>query len=284
MMSKVWFVTGSSRGLGRAFVEAALSRGDKVAATARTAASLDDLVAAHGEAVLALEMDVTDQAAVRESVKRAREHFGRLDVIVNNAGYAQVGAVEELTGQQLRDQLETNLFGALWVIQAALPYLREQGSGHIIQLSSAAGLIAMPLSGAYSASRWAIEALNESLAQEVADFGIKVTLVEPGGYATRSGKNPDPLNNGHVAEPNPIYDGLRRRIAAFAGKQPAGDPAAAAQALLKLVDSDNPPLRVLFGQGFYPMLQQVYADRLKTWADWQDLSAQAQGPLAQEDA
>ncbi|MGA5761524.1 SDR family NAD(P)-dependent oxidoreductase [Nonomuraea bangladeshensis] len=284
MMSKVWFVTGSSRGLGRAFVEAALSRGDKVAATARTAASLDDLVAAHGEAVLALEMDVTDEAAVRESVKRAREHFGRLDVIVNNAGYAQVGAVEELTGQQLRDQLETNLFGALWVIQAALPYLREQGSGHIIQLSSAAGLIAMPLSGAYSASRWAIEALNESLAQEVADFGIKVTLVEPGGYATRSGKNPDPLNNGHMAEPNPIYDGLRRRIAAFAGKQPAGDPAAAAQALLKLVDSDNPPLRVLFGQGFYPMLQQVYADRLKTWADWQDLSAQAQGPLAQEDA
>ncbi|MEV4285921.1 SDR family NAD(P)-dependent oxidoreductase [Nonomuraea bangladeshensis] len=284
MMSKVWFVTGSSRGLGRAFVEAALSRGDKVAATARTAASLDDLVAAYGEAVLALEMDVTDQAAVRESVKRAREHFGRLDVIVNNAGYAQVGAVEELTGQQLRDQLETNLFGALWVIQAALPYLREQGSGHIIQLSSAAGLIAMPLSGAYSASRWALEALNESLAQEVADFGIKVTLVEPGGYATRSGKNPDPLNNGHMAEPNPIYDGLRRRIAAFAGKQPAGDPAAAAQALLKLVDSDNPPLRVLFGQGFYPMLQQVYADRLKTWADWQDLSAEAQGPLAQEDA
>uniref|UniRef100_UPI003F496C68 SDR family NAD(P)-dependent oxidoreductase n=1 Tax=Nonomuraea bangladeshensis TaxID=404385 RepID=UPI003F496C68 len=283
-MSKVWFVTGSSRGLGRAFVEAALSRGDKVAATARTAASLDDLVAAHGEAVLALEMDVTDEAAVRESVKRAREHFGRLDVIVNNAGYAQVGAVEELTGQQLRDQLETNLFGALWVIQAALPYLREQGSGHIIQLSSAAGLVAMPLSGAYSASRWAIEALNESLAQEVADFGIKVTLVEPGGYATRSGKNPDPLNNGHMAEPNPIYDCLRRRIAAFAGKQPAGDPAAAAQALLKLVDSDNPPLRVLFGQGFYPMLQQVYADRLKTWADWQDLSAQAQGPLAQEDA
>ncbi|GAA1720501.1 SDR family NAD(P)-dependent oxidoreductase [Nonomuraea bangladeshensis] len=283
-MSKVWFVTGSSRGLGRAFVEAALSRGDKVAATARTAASLDDLVAAHGEAVLALEMDVTDEAAVRESVKRAREHFGRLDVIVNNAGYAQVGAVEELTGQQLRDQLETNLFGALWVIQAALPYLREQGSGHIIQLSSAAGLIAMPLSGAYSASRWALEALNEALAQEVADFGIKVTLVEPGGYATRAGKNPNPLDNGHVAEPDPIYDGLRRRIAAFAGKQPAGDPAAAAQALLKLVDSDNPPLRVLFGQGFYPMLQQVYADRLKTWADWQDLSAEAQGPLPQEDA
>ncbi|MFK4042593.1 SDR family NAD(P)-dependent oxidoreductase [Nonomuraea wenchangensis] len=283
MMSKVWFVTGSSRGLGRAFAEAALSRGDQVAATARTAASLDDLVAAYGEAVLPLELDVTDKAAVSESVKRAREHFGRLDVIVNNAGYAQVGAVEETTEQQLRDQLETNVFGAVRVIQAALPYLREQGSGHIIQLSSAAGLMAFPLSGAYSASKWALEALNESLAQEVADFGIKVTVIEPGGFATRSGKNPDPLDNGHMAEPDPAYDGLRRRIAAFTANQPAGDPATAAQALLKLVDSDNPPLRVLFGQGFYPLLQQVYADRLKTWADWQDLSAQAHGDLDQED-
>jgi NAD(P)-dependent dehydrogenase (short-subunit alcohol dehydrogenase family) len=280
-MSKVWFVTGSSRGLGRNFVEAALSRGDKVAATARNAASLDDLVAGYGEAVLALKLDVTDKAAVFDGVKRAAEHFGRLDVIVNNAGYAQVGAVEELAEQELRDQLETNLFGAVWVIQAALPYLREQRGGHIIQLSSAAGLMAMPLSGAYSASKWALEALNESLAHEVADFGIKVTVIEPGGFATRSGNNPDPLNNGHLSEPDPIYDGLRQRIAAFAGKQPAGDPAAAAQTLLKIVDSDNPPLRVLFGLGFYPMLQQVYADRLKTWADWQELSAQAHGNLDQ---
>ncbi|MEU8244776.1 SDR family NAD(P)-dependent oxidoreductase [Nonomuraea sp. NPDC048916] len=276
-MSKIWFVTGSSRGLGRNFVEAALSRGDKVAATARNTESLDELVAAHGDAVLPLELDVTDKAAVFESVKRAKEHFGRLDVIVNNAGYAQIGAIEELTERQLRDQLETNVFGAVWVIQAALPYLREQGAGHIIQMSSAAGLMAMPLGGAYQISKWALEALNESLAQEVADFGVKVTVVEPGGFATRDGKNPDPLANGHMAEANPIYDGLRRRIAGFAGKQPAGDPAAAARALLKIVDSGNPPLRVLFGQGFYPMLQQVYADRLKTWADWQDLSAEAHG-------
>ncbi|MFD0475655.1 SDR family NAD(P)-dependent oxidoreductase [Nonomuraea thailandensis] len=151
-MSKVWFITGSSRGLGRQFVEAALSRGDRVAATARATAGLDDLVAAYGDAVLPLAMDVTDRAAVFESVKRAQEHFGRLDVIVNNAGFAQIGAVEELTEQQLRDQMETNLFGAVWVVQAALPYLREQRSGHIVQLSSAAGLIAMPLGGAYHAS------------------------------------------------------------------------------------------------------------------------------------
>ncbi|MEJ8645859.1 SDR family NAD(P)-dependent oxidoreductase [Streptomyces sp. MS1.HAVA.3] len=281
-MSKVWFVTGSSRGLGRNFVEAALSRGDKVAATARSTASLDELVAAHGDAVLPLAMDVTDKAAVFESVQRAKEHFGRLDVIVNNAGYAQIGAIEELNEQQLRDQFETNLFGAIWVVQAALPHLREQGAGHIIQLSSVAGLVAMPLGGAYQASKWALEALNETLAQEVAEFGIKVTLVEPAGFATRSGKNPDPLANGHMAEADPAYEGLRRRLAGVMGKQPAGDPAAAARALLKIVDSGNPPLRVLFGQGFHPMLQQVYAERLKTWADGQDLSVEAHGTLDQE--
>jgi NAD(P)-dependent dehydrogenase (short-subunit alcohol dehydrogenase family) len=282
-MSKIWFVTGSSRGLGRSFVEAALSRGDKVAATARNARSLDELLAAHGDAVLPLGLDVTDKATVFESVKRAKEHFGGLDVIVNNAGYAQIGAIEELTEQQLRDQFETNLFGAVWVIQAALPYLRERGTGHIIQMSSIAGLIAMPLGAAYHASKWALEALNESLAREVSDFGIKVTVVEPTGFATRSGKNPDPLANDHMAEANPIYDGIRQRIAGLMGKQPAGDPAAAAQALLKIVDSDNPPLRVLFGQGFDQMLQQVYAGRLKTWADWQDLSMEAHGKLDQED-
>jgi NAD(P)-dependent dehydrogenase (short-subunit alcohol dehydrogenase family) len=281
-MSKVWFVTGSSRGLGRNFVEAALSRGDKVAAAARNTGSLDELVAAHGDAVLPLEMDVTDKAAVFAGVKRAKEHFGRLDVIVNNAGYAQIGAVEELTEQELRDQMETNLFGAVWVVQAALPHLREQRSGHIIQLSSAAGLIAMPLGGAYHASKWALEGLNEALAHEIADFGIKVTIIEPGGFATRSGKNPDPLANGHMATFNPAYAGLRQRLAEVAGKQPAGDPAAAAQTLLKIIDSDDPPLRVLFGQGFYPMIQQAYADRLKTWDDGQDLSAEAHGNLAQQ--
>ncbi|MGR6920102.1 SDR family NAD(P)-dependent oxidoreductase [[Actinomadura] parvosata] len=279
-MSKVWFVTGSSRGLGRCFVEAALAHGDRVAATARGVDALEELTATYGDDVLPLAMDVTDKAAVFAAVERAREHFGRLDVIVNNAGYAQVGAVEELSEQELRDQMETNLFGAVWVIQAALPTLREQRSGHIIQLSSAAGLIAMPLGGAYHASKWALEGLNEALAGEVAEFGVKVTIIEPGGFATRAGQNPDPLNNGHMAQPDPAYDALRRRLGAIAGKQPAGDPAAAAQTLIEIVSMAEPPLRVLFGQGFYPMIQQAYADRLKVWADWQDLSAQAQGNLS----
>jgi NAD(P)-dependent dehydrogenase (short-subunit alcohol dehydrogenase family) len=276
-MSKVWFITGSSRGLGREFVEAALARGDKVAATARSTASLDDLVTKYGDAVLPLALDVTDKAAVFASVNRAKEHFGRLDVIVNNAGYAQVGAVEELSEQQLRDQMETNFFGAFWVVQAALPHLRAQGSGHIFQLSSIAGVVAMPLGSAYHASKWALEGFNEALAGEVAGFGIKVTIIEPGGYATRGGKNPDPLNNGFLAEPIPAYDPLRQRLADAVGKQPAGDPAAAAQVLLELADSDNPPVRVLFGQGFQALLDKVYADRLQNWTDTQEISRRAQG-------
>ena len=283
-MSKVWFVTGSSRGLGRRVVEAALARGDKVAATARDTESIEDLVAAHGDAVLPLQLDVTHKASAFDAVNRAKEHFGRLDVIVNNAGYAQIGAIEELTEQELRDQFETNVFGALWVIQAALPHLRGQGFGHIVQLSSVAGLIAMPLGGAYQASKWALEALNETLAEEVTGFGVKVTLVEPAGFATRAGENPDPLANGHLAKTKPAYDALRQRLAGALGQQPAGDPTAAAQALLKIVDSDEPPLRVLFGQGFYPLIQQVYADRLETWADGQELSVEAHGDLARATA
>ncbi|MEO3795390.1 SDR family NAD(P)-dependent oxidoreductase [Nonomuraea sp. B10E15] len=275
-MNKVWFITGSSRGLGRNFVEAALSRGDRVAATARTTASLDDLVTAYGDALLPLELDVTDKPAVFDSVVQAKEHFGRLDVVVNNAGFTQVGAVEELSEQELRDQMETNLFGAVWVIQAALPHLREQRSGHIIQLSSVAGIVAMPLVGAYHASKWALEGLNEALAGEVAAFGVKVTIIEPDAFATRDANNP--LDYGHMAQMDPAYDELRRQLAANA-QQPTGDPAAAAQALLTLADTDDPPLRVLFGQDFYPMIQQTYADRLKTWTDWHDLSAQAHGPL-----
>ncbi|SDK57170.1 NADP-dependent 3-hydroxy acid dehydrogenase YdfG [Glycomyces sambucus] len=279
-MSKVWFVTGSSRGLGREFVEAALGRGDRVAATARSTESLAVLAERYGEAVLPLAMDVTDRAAVAAAVEKAVGHFGRIDVVVNNAGYAQVGAVEELSERELRAQMETNLFGAVWVVQAVLPHLRAQGSGHIFQLSSAAGLIAMPLGGAYHASKWALEGLNEALAAEVAAFGVKVTIIEPGGYATRQGKNPDPLDNGFTAERNPVYDPLRTRLGAMTGKQPAGDPAAAARVLLELADADTAPVRILFGTGFYPMVQQAYANRLQTWEDWQDLSAKAMGAAA----
>ena len=166
-MSKTWFITGASRGFGRTFVEAALDHGDNVVGTARDIAALADLRASHPDTLLPVTLDVTDKAAVDRAVQQTVERFGRLDVVVNNAGYGLFGAVEEITGQQLRDQLETNLFGALWVTQAALPIMREQGAGHIVQVSSVGGVLTFPLLGGYHASKWALEGLSDSLAQEV---------------------------------------------------------------------------------------------------------------------
>src|SRR3954451_21174303 len=183
-MSKIWLITGTSRGFGREWALAALARGDSVAATARDTSTLDELVEKYGDAVLPISLDVTDRDADFAAVAQAHEHFGRLDVVVNNAGYGQFGFVEELSEAEARDQLETNLFGALWITQAALPFLRAQGSGHIIQVSSIGGISAFPMVGIYHASKWGLEGFSQALAQEVADFGIKVTLIEPGGYST----------------------------------------------------------------------------------------------------
>ncbi|MEV0253475.1 SDR family NAD(P)-dependent oxidoreductase [Streptomyces sp. NPDC050732] len=274
-MSKIWFITGSSRGFGRQFVEAALSRGDKVAATARDTAALADLVTAYEDAILPMALDVTDRSEVFAAVERAHAHFGRLDVVVNNAGYALFGMVEEVSEEQIRDQFETNFFGTLWVTQAALPFLRAQGSGHIVQISSFGGVAPWPNMGGYHASKWALEGLTDTLAQEVAGSGIKVTLVEPNNFATDAAGT-----SGAHAQPLPAYDDVRAAtVAAFSGA-PAGDPAAAGPALLKIVDAENPPLRVFFGSASLPVVSQVYAERLKTWNDWAEVSALAEGAQA----
>jgi len=271
-MSKVWFITGTSRGFGRNFAEVALERGDQIAATARNVGSLDDLVAKYGDAVLPLALDVTEKAAVEEAITVAQAKFGRIDVVVNNAGYGLFGAVEEISEQQLRDQLETNLFGAFFVTQAVLPILRHQGSGHIIQISTIGGIGAFPNLGGYHASKWALEGLTESLAQEVAAFGIKVTLVEPGGYAT------DWAGSSAVhATPNPAYQPLRDAMAARAGHAQYGDPTAAGPALLQIVDAQNPPMRVIFGTQPVEIAKHLYAQRLQTWSDWEHVSHAAQG-------
>jgi len=164
-MTKIWFITGASKGFGREWADAALERGDKVAATARTLETLDALVDTYGDAVLPLHLDVVDRDADVDAVKRAADHFGKLDVVINNAGYGHFGMIEELTEDEVRAQLETNLFGALWVTQAALPIMRAQGSGHIIQVSSIGGITAFPGIGAYHASKWALEGFSQSLAQ-----------------------------------------------------------------------------------------------------------------------
>ncbi|WP_431836802.1 SDR family oxidoreductase [Cellulomonas sp. Y8] len=271
-MSKVWFITGTSRGFGREFARAALGRGDRVVATARDTGSLDDLADEFGDAVLPLALDVTDRAAASAAVDAAVERFGRLDVVVNNAGYGLFGAVEEITPEQLRDQLEVNLFGVLHVTQAVLPVLREQGSGHIVQISTIGGVAAFPNLGGYHASKWALEGLTESLAQEVAGFGIKVTLVEPGGFATDWAGS-----SATHATPLPAYDPLRDAMAARQGGASIGDPAAAGLALLRVVDADEPPLRVLFGTQPTEIVPAVYRARLETWEQWKNVSIAANG-------
>jgi NAD(P)-dependent dehydrogenase (short-subunit alcohol dehydrogenase family) len=270
---KTWFITGASRGFGRVWAIAALDRGDKVAATARDITSLDDLAAKYGEAVLPIQLDVTDRDAAFAAVTQARERFARLDVIVNNAGYGQFGMVEEISEQEIRAQLETNLLGTLWVTQAALPYLREQGSGHILQVSSIGGISAFLNTGAYHASKWALEGLSQSLAQEVAEFGIKVTLIEPSGYATDWAGS-----SARRAASLPAYDGVREQAAQARSRRfTPGDPAATGDTVLLLVDTPNPPLRLFLGEAPLGIATADYESRLATWRQWQPVAAAAQG-------
>lgn len=267
---KVWFITGANRGLGRAFVEAALERGDQVAATSRNFDSLAELSERHGDLVLALSLDITYREAVRAAILRAKEHFGRLDILVNNAGFGTFGAVEELSEEQLRKQFEVNVFGTFHVTQAVLPIMREQGSGHILQISSVSGVATFPYQGAYASSKWAVEGLTEVLAQEVRGFGIKVTLVEPGPFTTDL--HGDSSAN---AKPLPQYDGLRNWMKQMEETiaQVSGNPQAAGDAILKIVDAPEPPLRVFLGKSGPAFVSHAYAERLKTWKEWEHVSS-----------
>ena len=264
---KTWFITGTSRGFGRTWAQAALDRGDRVVATARDTGRLDDLVRRYGPAVLPLPLDVTDRAAVRRAVEQGHEHFGRLDVVVNNAGYGLFGAVEEVSEAQARAQLETNLFGPLWVTQSVVPLLRAQGGGHLIQVSSIGGVAAFPLLGLYNASKWGLEALSEALAQEVAADGIRVTIVEPGPFGTDWGGS-----SAVRAEPLPAYDRFRAARAAAAGQHEPVDPESTAATILAVADLADPPLRLFLGEYPYPIAERLYADRLETWERWKELA------------
>ena len=274
MTEKVWFITGTSRGFGREWSIAALERGDKVAATARDTSSLDDLVAKYGDAILPIQLDVTDHDADFAAVKQAHEKFGRLDVVVNNAGYGQFGFIEELSEAEARDQVETNVFGALWITQAALPFLRQQRSGHIIQVSSIGGISAFGNIGIYNASKWALEGFSQALAQEVESFGISVTLVEPGGYSTDWGGA-----SAKHATALPAYEEAHAMAQKMRDSRVSapGDPNASAAAILKIVDAEEPPLRVFFGSAPLDIAKADYASRLATWEKWNDVSVLAQG-------
>jgi NAD(P)-dependent dehydrogenase (short-subunit alcohol dehydrogenase family) len=275
MPSKVWFITGTSRGFGRVWAQAALERGDRVAATARDIKALAPLVERYGDLIAPLTLDVKDKAAASAAIAYAHERFGRLDVVVNNAGYGLFGTIEEVSESEARAQLETNLFGALWVTQAALPFMRAQGSGHIIQVSSIGGVNAFPTVGLYHASKWGLEAFSQSLAAEVAGFGIKVTIVEPGGFATDWGGS-----SAKRATQMKIYEGAREKIAAVRSTSSPGDPNATGSAILKVVDATDPPLRIFFGSSGLPMTRAEYARRIETWEKWSGVSLEAQGNLA----
>ena len=264
MSDRTWFITGASRGLGRSFAQAALAAGDRVAATARNTSALEQLVAEHGDAVVPIELDVTDHDAAFAAVAQAHERLGRLDVVVNNAGYGLSGAVEEVSEEQARRQIEVNVFGALWVTQAALPILRDQGSGWIVQVSSIGGLAAFPLTGIYHASKWALEGFSESLRQEVASFGVKVLMVEPSGFRTDwAGSS---MERAQAIDAYQGVEAIAQRRASQQeennGAQP-GNPELAAQALLATLDRDDPPFRLLLGNIAYDVAVDRYQSRLE---------------------
>jgi NADP-dependent 3-hydroxy acid dehydrogenase YdfG len=270
---KVWFITGSSRGFGRVWTEAALKRGDKVAATARKLESIADLKEKYGENVLTLKLDVTQPDQVKSAVNAAYAQFGRLDIVFNNAGYSLVGTIEEASADEIRELYETNVLGPVSVIQAALPFLRKQGKGHILGTSSGLGHVSYPVIGYYCSSKWAFEAIHESLAAEVKQFGIDVTIIEPGAYNTEFGSQ-DSLK---FAKGLDLYNDLKGRLFEGLKNMEKGDPKATPEAIFKVVDAGQPPLRLFLGSHNLPEVRETYAKRLKTWEEWEAVSNAAQG-------
>jgi len=268
--SKIWLITGASSGLGRIWAEAALERGDSVVATARNVDALSSLTERFGERALIRSLDVTDRDGVFALVAESRAHFGRLDVVVSNAGYSYTGAVEELDFEEAKANFDTNVFGTLSLIQAALPILRAQGSGHILTVSSIGGIASFPTGGSYVATKFAVEAMSEALAAEVAPQNIKVTIIEPGSYSTgfRSATKSAPaLEN---------YDPIRNAIRGAFDPSKTGDASATAAAILAVVDAENPPLRLLLGDWLLDQMKDVYATRINTWQEWAGTSNAAQ--------
>lgn len=269
-MSQVWLITGSSRGLGRAFAEAALGAGRQVAATARKVEDLAELKNKYGDLVLPLVLDVTNETQAHQAVQATIRTFGELDVLVNNAGYGNVAPVEDTTLEEFRAQIETNLFGVIILTKAVLPYFRQRGSGHIIQVTSIAGRIGPIGRAPYAAAKWGVEGFSETLAKEVGPLGVKITIVEPGGFRTDFAGASTELREGR-----PEYDATVGKTARFQrdfnGKQP-GDPARAAAALLRLASAEEPPLRIVLGSDAYNSAEKNDLAKIELAKKWKDLS------------
>lgn len=269
-MAKTWFVTGSSRGLGRAVVEAALEAGDFVIATARKAEQVSDLVAKYGDRVMPVALDVTDSDAVLNAVNAGHQRFGRIDVVVNNAGYGDIAAVEDVALERFRAQIDTNFFGVVYVTKAVLPILRDQGAGHIFQVSSLGGRIASAGLSAYQSAKWAVGGFSSCLAQEVAPFGIKVTVLEPGGIRTDwagSSMTIPPISKPYEQTVGKFAEFLR----GFTGKEPS-DPRKIAGLILRLAGHEDPPLRLLIGPDAVEYAGKAAAALAEADRKWRDLS------------
>jgi NAD(P)-dependent dehydrogenase (short-subunit alcohol dehydrogenase family) len=268
--TKVWLITGSTRGLGRALAEAVLVAGHKVVATGRDPGQLKDLVTRYGDRARAVTLDVTSERAVIGAVAEAIKSFGRLDVVANNAGYGDLCPIEDMSMAEFRAQMETNLFGVVHVTKAALPFMREQGSGHILQFSSVGGRIGPIGRAAYAAAKWGVEGFSEVLSREVGPLGVKVTLIEPGGFRTDFAGSSTAIREGR-----PEYDATVGKIARFQrdfnGKQP-GDPAKAAAAVLRITSIDNPPLRLILGSDAFQAIEQNDLAKLNSDREWKELS------------
>ena len=269
-MSKVWLITGASRGLGRAFTEEALKAGHRVVATARNSKHLADLAGKFGESVWTVPLDVTNEEQAKYAVDAAIRTFGGLDVLVNNAGYGNVGSVEDTSLADFRAQIETNLFGVIIMTKAVLPYFRERRAGHLIQISSIGGRVGPPGRAAYAAAKFGVEGFSESLSKEVGPLGIKVTIVEPGGFRTDFAGSSTELREGQ-----PEYDATVGATVRFQreydGKQP-GDPIKAAEAILYVASLSEPPLRLLLGSDSYNAAEKHTNQILATDREWKNLS------------
>jgi NAD(P)-dependent dehydrogenase (short-subunit alcohol dehydrogenase family) len=270
-MTRRWLITGSSRGLGRALAEAVLQAGHRLVATTRDPEQLAGLAAHYGDAVRPVALDVCDPAAAQLAIRAAADAFGGLDVLVNNAGYGNVNSVEDTALDDFRAQIETNLFGTIIMSKAAIPLMREQRGGHIIQISSVGGRVGAPGRAPYSAAKWGVEGFSEVLAREMALIGVKVSIVEPGGFRTDFAGSSTVLEPGR-AEYDAVVGAAARMQREYDGRQP-GDPARAAQAILKLAAMEQPPLRLPLGTDALAAIANADRARLDELERWRELSA-----------
>ena len=273
-MKKTVLITGASRGFGKIWAEAFLKRGDNVIVTSRNIDNLKDLADGYKGSVLALQLDLTSKENAIEVVNAAKQKFGTIDILINNAGYCVFGTIEENSEKEAKDLFDANVFGTLWMTQAILPVFRSQRKGHIIQLSSVLGINALPTMGLYSATKFAVEGFSEALQAEVKDFGIHVTMIEPNSFKT------DFFGSSAIeSKPIDAYAKVHSDFISGDGLKPEniGDPMATVSTILDLADNANPPLRLFLGKLAYPWTQYTYGQKLALWDEWKDVSTKSHG-------